>query len=147
MTSETASPAKMILESSPPNITTVLVTGSRDWKDRKTVDHYLGLIEALHPSPFMLIEGGATGADREARTSALRKNWRVKTVEADWTRGRAAGPLRNQEMIDTYRPNIALCLRKNMSGGTTDCMKRLHTFQKKNPHVLQAIYVIDTVGK
>jgi len=64
---------------------------------------------------------------------------------ADWaTHGRSAGPRRNQEMITTHRPHVALCFRKNMSKGTTDCIRRLKYFQEETPdNELKTIVVID----
>lgn len=83
----------------------VLVCGSRYWTDaglirNKLVDLY---DEVTQTDTLTVIEGGAKGADRIA--GAWAANARTEQVgwvrfNADWSKhGKAAGPLRNQEML------------------------------------------------
>ena len=84
----------------------ILVTGGRDYRDRTT------LHAALEDYPDMthLAQGGADGADALARQWALRRpSVVVATYPAHWkTEGRMAGPLRNQRMLDEFRPDLVV---------------------------------------
>lgn len=100
----------------------ILVCGGRDYSDKSTV--FATLDAVSRGKPVTLIEGGATGADtlaREWRRSTGRGE--TITVKADWTRhGRAAGPIRNQRMIDLYKPDIVIAFPGGR--GTSDMMRR-----------------------
>ena len=75
----------------------VLVCGSRDWSDRTLIEAVL----RAH-GPALIVHGGARGADRIAGEIARGLGWPVEEHPADWTRhGRAAGPRRNIEMLDS----------------------------------------------
>lgn len=77
----------------------LIVCGGRDFKNISRVNHVLQAVHAKRPIT-LLIEGGATGADRLARKWAISNNVPYKTVEADWkAHGKAAGPIRNGKMI------------------------------------------------
>lgn len=108
----------------------ILVTGSRDWPGRSLV--YAELMRAFENSEgdFVVVEGGARGADRFAADWALalgREDARVRNERypADWARhGKAAGFIRNQEMVD-LDADLCLAFRYNGSRGTTDCLERV----------------------
>lgn len=74
----------------------VLVTGSRDWTDEKAI--FDALFEA---QATLVIHGGARGADGLAKWTARRVGIKEREYPARWEEfGKAAGPLRNQEMLD-----------------------------------------------
>lgn len=83
----------------------VLVTGGRDYADRATVRRTLRYladcyIHGFRPEEVVLVHGGAPGADTLAAEEATALGWRVEAHPADWeTHGRAAGPIRNKEMV------------------------------------------------
>lgn len=86
-------------------MTRVLVCGGRDFTDYHTL---FEILDGQHKAePFSaLIEGGALGADRFARRWASERGVPVETFDADWkTYGRAAGPIRNGEMLVRGRPD------------------------------------------
>lgn len=87
----------------------ILVTGSRDWTDVSQIETDLEMawgkrVDDGSDVEPTVIEGGARGADSIAGAWARRR--RAKGVanvqfKADWTKhGKAAGPIRNQEMLD-----------------------------------------------
>jgi YspA, cpYpsA-related SLOG family len=79
-----------------------LFCGSREWTDRERIRRDL---ESL-PEGSVVIEGGARGADRIARTEARGLGLHVATVAALWERyGRSAGYRRNEAMA-RLRPNL-----------------------------------------
>lgn len=83
----------------------LLACGGRDYRNAAAVEHALTVIHARR-GITLLIEGGATGADRLARQWAERNGVPVQTYEADWkTYGRRAGPLRNHYMLVDGKPD------------------------------------------
>lgn len=71
--------------------------GSREWADPYPIRE---AIDALHTSTTV-ITGGAAGADRIAHRAAKRRGLNTVVIHADWAQhGRAAGPIRNQQMLD-----------------------------------------------
>jgi len=110
----------------------ILIVGSRAWIDLGLIAHELQLVRdkyAAQEQSVMVIHGGARGADSLSSKAAHMLGLAVHVYEADWARyGRAAGPKRNQTMIDE-NPDITLALvvhddLKN-SRGTKDCLNRI----------------------
>lgn len=98
----------------------VLVCGGRDYADQATVDQVLGGID---PAPTLIIHGGTTGADALAADWAKRRGLEVVACPADWrVHGRAAGPIRNQAMLDDLHPNIVVAFPGGR--GTADMVRR-----------------------
>ncbi len=99
----------------------VLITGSRDWTDEEPIRI---LIESL-PSDAIVIHGNAPGADSIADRLALARGLHVKAYAAEWQRlGKAAGPARNQRMVDEGQPTEAHAFVRPGSIGTWDCVRR-----------------------
>ena len=97
----------------------VLVTGSRDWKDEKSI--YSALKN--EPRDTVVLQGGAFGADFMAKQSATALGFHSLTMPALWGfHGKKAGPIRNRTMLD-LKPVKVLAFRRNMSRGTTDCIE------------------------
>lgn len=96
----------------------IIVTGGRDYSNRGTIQKTLGLFHI-----GLLIQGGASGADLLAKEYAEDYDVKCITVEADWTKhGRAAGPIRNREMLLKY-PN-AIVIAFPGGRGTEDCIRQ-----------------------
>lgn len=106
--------------------TKVLVTGSRHYQNLEVVKkHFIDI------GPDIVVHGRARGADACAHFAAEDIGGiEVRPYPADWVAyGMKAGPIRNQQMIDSeHRPNepIALCLAFPMTDsiGTWDCIVR-----------------------
>ena len=105
----------------------ILVTGSRNWTDVRTVyraltDHSA---EAIRQGRRVLvIAGDARGADALAAVWAVSHAVGGESHPADWEKhGKAAGPIRNQEMVD-LGADICLAFPLGESRGTRDCMRR-----------------------
>ena len=96
----------------------LLITGSRDWSDRRAIRWAL-----LLRGPGTVVHGAARGADRIAGQIGAELGWPVEAHPADWRRGRGAGHLRNQAMVDL---GADLCLAFPLPGsrGTWDCVRR-----------------------
>lgn len=109
----------------------ILVTGSRDWSSWTAVDH------ALSTARWKLTEDGAltvvhgdcpTGADHFAKLwTQMTSGVSEETHRADWDRhGKAAGPIRNQHMVDRGA-DLCIAFLLPQSRGTRDCMRRART--------------------
>jgi hypothetical protein len=71
----------------------------------------------------MIIHGGASGADRLAGEWAASRGIPVEVHPADWQKyGRAAGPIRNQQMIDR-KPDMVVAFPGGR--GTADMVRRV----------------------
>ena len=82
----------------------VLVCGGRDFNNPDWLSCTLGEL-SRGAKWTVLINGGARGADRQAQEWALANGIHVETYDADWhAHGRAAGPIRNQRMLDDGKP-------------------------------------------
>lgn len=102
----------------------VLVCGGRNFRDRNIL---FAELDRLHADwgPFKsVIQGGADGADRLAKTWAEERGIECVTFPADWKKhGKRAGPLRNQQMIDEGKPDFAVSFPGG--AGTHDMMTRI----------------------
>lgn len=100
----------------------VLVCGDRDWTDGMLVRQVL---EKLRPR--VIIEGGARGADACARAVAPAIEAELLTFWAEWKKhGKAAGPIRNQRMLDEGKPDLVIAFHDDLgrSKGTNDMLAR-----------------------
>ena len=99
----------------------LLVIGSRTWDDPAVIEHALAAILARHPEGVLLVHGACPrGADAMAAAYAARTlGYHIEAHPADWRRhGRAAGQLRNAEMVTLGARGCAAFLR-GASPGTT----------------------------
>lgn len=100
----------------------ILVCGDRNWNDVGLIHHYLAKY-----SPTKVIHGGCRGADQISGILAKELGIPVQVFEADWSaNGRAAGPIRNQRMLDESRPDLVLAFHNDIgsSRGTADMIRR-----------------------
>ena len=99
-----------------------LVCGSRDWQDLSLVESVLREL-----SPREVIHGGARGADALVGVAAESLGIPVRTFPADWARhGRAAGPIRNEQMLREGRPDLVVAFHDDpdLGRGTADMVRR-----------------------
>ena len=100
----------------------VLVCGGRDYTDRDRVYRELDAVRRRR-NDITVLEGGAFGADYYARGWCMSGGALCETYEADWqAHGRAAGPIRNQEMLDEGKPDLVIAFPGGR--GTADMIRR-----------------------
>lgn len=101
----------------------ILVCGGRDYKHRDRLYRVLDNLAEAHPA-FVLIHGGCrTGADYLADEWAAVSLHPRLIFNANWkAHGRAAGPIRNQRMIDEGAPNMVVAAPGGK--GTADMVRR-----------------------
>ena len=101
----------------------VLVCGDRNWKDYDAIDR---LVKTL-PKGSVIIQGMCRGADLMARRAAIKHGYKYEDYPADWSKyGRAAGPIRNKQMLDEGKPDIVYAFHPNISEskGTKDMVNQ-----------------------
>lgn len=107
----------------------VLVCGGRTWGytpesdyQKKDIEMFQAAIEFMETvfSPSLFISGGAKGADEIPKFQASIP-WAM--FPADWkTHGKAAGPIRNQQMLDEGKPDLVVAFPGGR--GTADMVRR-----------------------
>jgi len=100
----------------------LLICGDRNWSDGNAVREVIAKFQ-----PAFVIEGEARGADILARLSAEAMGIEVKRFPADWEKyGRAAGPIRNSQMLKEGRPDVVVGFHYKIdeSKGTRDMLTR-----------------------
>lgn len=100
----------------------VLVCGGRKFADRDLLNRTLS---DLHRTRGIdcIIEGNARGADRLAGFWARKHRIDNIKFDADWARDdKAAGPIRNQRMLDEGRPDLVVAFPGG--SGTADMVRR-----------------------
>lgn len=108
----------------------ILITGSRDWSDRDAIRsalstiywRWMGDVRDEDVEDIVLVSGNCpSGADALAEEVWEGWGFPVERHPADWSRwGKAAGPKRNQLMVD-LGADVCLAFRKDYSRGTTHC--------------------------
>jgi len=102
----------------------VLICGSRDFNDFAAIKR---VIDSLNDDDIV-IHGAARGADSIAEFLAQKRGLKVLAFPAQWDKyGKAAGPIRNQQMIDEGKPDRAYAFYtdKAKSKGTKNMVKLL----------------------
>lgn len=109
----------------------VLVCGDRNWSDFAFMARALAKWENEKGPITVLIEGCARGADSMAghrwAPGALGDRIYVEHYPALWDKhGKAAGPIRNQQMLDEGKPEFVIAFHADIesSRGTRDMVRR-----------------------
>lgn len=94
----------------------IVVTGGRDYFNPKLTAKVLSALK-----PANVAHGGAHGADLGANSWCLLNNVPVAVFPAAWNiDGKAAGPIRNRQMLDTFKPDLVVAFKGGR--GTEDCV-------------------------
>ena len=102
---------------------TWLICGGRDFTDQQMFDGAMGQLIELRGCPSRIVEGGSKGADKMGFYWATRMAIPVTEIYADWeTHGKAAGPIRNQKMLDEQKPTVLVAFPGG--SGTADMVAR-----------------------
>jgi hypothetical protein len=103
----------------------VLVCGGRGYDNRKLLFDVLDVAHAANPIE-LLIHGDATGADAMAHEWAQDKGLVCSEFRAAWREhGKAAGPMRNQRMLDEGKPHLVIAFPGGR--GTNDMIQKAYS--------------------
>jgi hypothetical protein len=100
----------------------ILFCGDRHWTNYKSICDVMADL-----NPDAVIEGEAPGADSLARDAAEYFGIPVLPFHADWGQyGRAAGPIRNKQMLDEGKPDMVVAFHNDIqnSKGTLNMVKQ-----------------------
>lgn len=100
----------------------VLFCGDRNWTAYKVIADVMADL-----NPDVVIEGEARGADLMASDAAEYFGIPVVRFPADWEKyGRAAGPIRNTQMLKEGKPDIVVAFHNNIkdSKGTLNMVNQ-----------------------
>ena len=105
----------------------VLVCGGRNFNDRArvyaTLDFLAKEASDVGDTIDTVINGGAAGTDFIAQQWANARGVKSVQYRADWSEhGRAAGPIRNQRMLDEGKPDMVIAFPGGR--GTADMVRR-----------------------
>lgn len=102
----------------------IIVCGGRNFHDSALINRTL---TAAHRQKrvSLVATGGAKGADRLAARWAKTNGISTRTFHPDWDKhGKAAGPIRNGQMLDETRPEMVIAFEGGR--GTRDMLTRAH---------------------
>lgn len=92
----------------------VLICGDRNWSDPDPIGELLDKLCVMYEE-VIVIEGEARGADTLARAAAQRRGLSVERFPALWAaHGRAAGPIRNKQMLTEGRPDLVVAFHPDI---------------------------------
>lgn len=99
----------------------LLITGTRyGWDENALKQALFTALRELGTEDTILVHGAAPGVDSQA--AQIWKDWGLQDEPhpADWSIGKKAGPLRNQEMVD-LGADLCLAFPRPDSRGTRHC--------------------------
>lgn len=105
----------------------VLVAGSREYHDWEKLCNVLDRYR-VETVINRIISGGARGADRLGERYARKYNIPLLIIKPEWQRGRGAGLMRNQELVDAA--DHVICFWDGKSRGTLDTIRKTRRAQK-----------------
>lgn len=101
----------------------IIVSGSRDWDDAQPIYNKLDELLKEHNS-LLIVHGNAKGVDSIANTWAKEHHVPVEKFPAEWKKwGKAAGMIRNREMLEVYPNALVVAFPSPQSIGTYGMLK------------------------
>lgn len=77
----------------------IIISGDREWTGPE-LEHRLRTLFSILPKDYEIIHGACKGVDLTAEKIAQECGFKTKAFPADWNKyGRAAGPIRNSQML------------------------------------------------
>lgn len=104
----------------------VLICGGRDYTNTNQFNRFMHNFVAENGPITCIVQGGQSGADAMARFYANQRILTIflQTYRAEWEiYGRAAGPLRNQKMLEK-NPDIAWVIAFPGGRGTANMVEQ-----------------------
>ena len=103
----------------------ILISGDRNYSDFKTIEYtVLKILNIYPPEKYVLIHGGCRGADKLTENAFKKFKYLTIEMHAEWDKyGKAAGPIRNKEMVKLH-PDLFLIFHDDLknSRGTKNCV-------------------------
>jgi len=109
----------------------VIIAGSRSYADYRTLMFFCdnALYKKAETHRIEIVSGTCRGADKLGERYATERGLPIKRFPADWgSNGKAAGPIRNQQMAD-YADALIAFWGGDKSGGTWDMLLKAYKSQ------------------
>jgi hypothetical protein len=111
----------------------VLVCGGRDYSDAKLLGNVLTILHSEYPIS-LIVQGGASGADRLAWNWSVVRGIPCMTFKADWKKyGMGAGPKRNELMLKRTHPDVVIAFPGGK--GTANMVKQAYEYRVEVVHI------------
>lgn len=102
----------------------IIIAGSRWFTDYSEAKKFItsSIVNFQMGESWILLSGRCKGADQLGERFARENGWPIEEFPADWRKyGRAAGPIRNQKMVDTC--DAIICFWDGKSKGTASLIR------------------------
>lgn len=107
----------------------IIIAGSRDVGiSLREKNQVFSILEKIFlnlklEEPPIIFDGDCSGVDACGKEYGNKMGWKVRTFKADWLNlGKAAGPLRNQQMVS--EADMIIVIRAKNSKGSKDVLAR-----------------------
>lgn len=88
--------------------------GDRNWDNPELIEKYIVILNEF--GDLVVIEGEARGADTHARLACEKHRIPFESYPANWEKyGKAAGPIRNKQMIIEGKPTHGLGFHRSIT--------------------------------
>jgi len=103
----------------------IAIVGTRNFSKLDLIKTQLSIIYTkLGTDDITIVSGGCRGVDKEAEEIAKTFGFKTKIYEANWDKhGKAAGPIRNSEIVKNA--DIFIVFWDNKSHGTRDTINKI----------------------
>lgn len=107
----------------------IVVGGSRNFFDYEQLEAYLDVCLSAY-SDVVIISGHCQGTDLMAERYATEHGLAIEVIPANWKKyGRAAGPIRNREMVE--RSDVVIAFWDGKSRGTRSLIEYARALKKE----------------
>lgn len=107
----------------------VIVAGGRYFNDYTLLKTKLDTILSNINDEIEIVSGCCSGADLLGERYATEKGYKIKRFPANWSRGRKAGPERNEQMAKYA--NACVCFHDGISRCTANMIKNAKDYNIK----------------
>lgn len=108
----------------------IVVAGCRNFTDYEKVKKRLEIELEVLGSRLVIVSGGAAGADSLGERFAKEHNLEIERFPADWKKyGKAAGPIRNEQMAQVA--DMVIAFWDGKSKGTENMLRMANKYGVK----------------
>ena len=111
--------------------TRVVIAGCRNDNNYQEASQYISLClkDLVDENEIIIVSGGARGADKLGERYAKERGLKIEYYLPDWDKfGRAAGPIRNEQMAKVG--DIVICFWDGVSRGTKTMIDYANKYNK-----------------
>jgi hypothetical protein len=92
-------------------MTRIIIAGSRSYNNYgKLKARCTKIIEAYEFANIEIVSGGAKGADQMGEWFAKERGYPVRVFKADWSIGKSAGYIRNEQMASYAKEDLGVLI-------------------------------------